>query len=124
VVKNGDNGDIACDGDHRYKEDAALMRQLNLNAYRYSIAWPRMQPNGTGSVNQKGLDHYKRVTDAILEANVRPLVTLYHWDIPQALVDKGGWANRDMVAWVPGPPCDCRHETPPARGCLPTLRRA
>jgi beta-glucosidase len=98
VVKNGDNGDIACDSYHRYKEDAALMRQLNLNAYRYSIAWPRIQPNGTGPVNHKGLDHYKRVTDAILEANVRPLVTLYHWDIPQALVDKGGWANRDMVA--------------------------
>ena len=74
------------------------MRRLNLNAYRYSIAWPRIQPNGSGPVNQKGLDHYKRVTDAILEANVRPLVTLYHWDIPQALVDKGGWANRDMVA--------------------------
>jgi beta-glucosidase len=98
VVKNGDNGDIACDSYHRYKEDAALMRQLNLNAYRYSIAWPRIQPNGSGPPNQKGLDHYKRVTDAILEANVRPLVTLYHWDIPQALVDKGGWANRDMVA--------------------------
>jgi beta-glucosidase len=98
VVKNGDNGDIACDSYHRYKEDAALMRRLNLNAYRYSIAWPRIQPNGSGPVNQKGLDHYKRVTDAILEANVRPLVTLYHWDIPQALVDKGAWANRDMVA--------------------------
>lgn len=98
VVKNGDNGDIACDSYHRYKEDAALLRRLNLNAYRYSIAWPRIQPNGSGPANQKGLDHYKRVTDAILEANVRPLVTLYHWDIPQALVDKGGWANRDMVA--------------------------
>ena len=78
VVKNGDNGDIACDSYHRYKEDAALMRRLNLNVYRCSIAWPRFQPSRSGPVNRKGLDRYKRVTDAILEANVRPLVTLYH----------------------------------------------
>lgn len=96
-VKNADTGDTACDGYHRYGEDIALLRVLNLKSYRYSISWPRIQPTGIGRANSKGLDHYKRVTDAVLEAGIRPIVTLYHWDLPQALEDAGGWPNRDTA---------------------------
>src|SRR5262245_52476765 len=98
VVKDGSNGDIACDSYHRYKDDIALIQELNLNSYRYSIAWSRIQSTGTGPANQKGLDYYKRLTDALLEAGIRPLVTLYHWDLPLTLADLGGWANRDLVS--------------------------
>ena len=94
-VKNGDNGNVACDSYHRYAEDIALLRQLNAKSYRYSIAWPRIQPTGRGPANARGLDYYKRLTDAVLQAGIRPLVTLYHWDLPQALEDAGGWPNRD-----------------------------
>ncbi|TWB15071.1 broad-specificity cellobiase [Nitrospirillum amazonense] len=94
-IKNDDTGDVACDSYHKYKEDAALIRRMNLKSYRYSIAWSRVQPLGKGAVNQAGLDYYKRLTDAVLEAGARPLVTLYHWDLPQALDDEGGWTNRD-----------------------------
>ena len=97
-VTNDQNGDIACDSYHRYAEDVALLRQLGLKSYRYSIAWPRIQPTGRGAVNIKGLDYYKRLTDAVLEAGIRPLVTLYHWDLPQALEDAGGWPNRDTAS--------------------------
>jgi beta-glucosidase len=96
-IKNDDNGDTACDGYHRYLEDIALLRELHIKSYRYSIAWPRIQPAGSGPANAKGLDHYKRVTDAVLEAGIRPIVTLYHWDLPQALEDAGGWPNRDTA---------------------------
>ena len=96
-VKNGDTGDVACDSYHRYPEDIALLKQLNLKSYRFSIAWPRIQPSGRGPVNQKGLDYYKRLTDAILEAGIRPLPTLYHWDLPQPLEDAGGWPVRDTA---------------------------
>ena len=96
-VKNDDNGDVACDSYHRYCEDIALLKQLNLRSYRYSIAWPRIQSDGTGPANQRGLDYYLRLTDAVLEAGLRPSVTLYHWDLPQALQDKGGWASRDIA---------------------------
>src|SRR5579862_519580 len=96
-VKGGDTGDVACDSYHRYKEDTEIAKKLNLKSCRISISWPRIQANGTGKPNPKGLDYYKRVTDTLHEAGIRPLVTLYHWDLPQALQDQGGWPNRDIV---------------------------
>jgi beta-glucosidase len=97
-VKGGWTGDIACDSFHRFPEDIAIMKQMNLRSYRYSIAWPRIQPLGSGASNQKGIDYYKRLTDSVQGAGMRPLVTLFHWDLPQALEDKGGWPNRDTAA--------------------------
>ncbi len=97
TIKNGDNGDVACDNYHRYREDIALAKQLGMKTYRFSIAWPRVQPDGRGAVNTKGLDYYKRVTDSLLEAGIRPFPTLYHWDLPQKLEDAGGWPNRDTA---------------------------
>jgi beta-glucosidase len=94
AIKDASNGDIACDHYHRYPEDIALMRRLNLNAYRFSIAWPRVLPSGTGAVNQPGLDFYDRLVDALLAAGIQPFPTLYHWDLPQALEDAGGWPTR------------------------------
>ena len=97
-IKNGDTGDVACDSYHRCEEDIALLRAMNLNSYRFSISWPRIQPAGTGPANSKGVDHYSRMVDSLLEAQIRPLVTLYHWDLPQALQDAGGWPNRDTAS--------------------------
>jgi beta-glucosidase len=97
-IKHGDTGDVASDSYHRWREDIALMRAMNQNSYRFSIAWPRIQPSGSGAANSKGLDYYNRLVDALLEARIRPLVTLYHWDLPQALEDAGGWPNRDTAA--------------------------
>ncbi len=97
-IRNGDTGDVACDSYHRWREDIALMRAMNLNSYRFSISWPRIQPSGSGAANSKGIDYYSRLVDALLEAHIRPLVTLYHWDLPQALEDSGGWTNRDTAA--------------------------
>jgi beta-glucosidase len=97
-IKLGTNGDVACDSYHRYAEDIALAKRLGMKTLRYSIAWPRVQPTGSGPANAKGLDFYKRFTDALLEAGIRPFPTLYHWDLPQALEDKGGWPNRDTAA--------------------------
>jgi beta-glucosidase len=97
-VKGGDTGDIACDSYHRYREDIGIMKELNQKSCRFSVAWPRIQPAGTGAANQKGLDHYSRFVDAVLEAGIRPCCTLYHWDLPQALEDRGGWTNRDLVS--------------------------
>ncbi|MBV9787762.1 MAG: beta-glucosidase [Chloroflexi bacterium] len=94
---NGDTGDIACDHYHRWRDDVALMRDLGLQAYRFSIAWPRILPEGTGAINQRGLDFYDRLVDELLAAQITPFVTLYHWDLPQALQDRGGWANRATV---------------------------
>jgi beta-glucosidase len=96
-IRGGDTGDVACDSYHRYKEDVALAKILRLQSYRFSVAWPRIQPTGSGAPNQKGLDHYKRLADALLEAKIRPLATLYHWDLPQTLQDSGGWPNRDTA---------------------------
>ncbi len=96
-IKNGDTGDVACDSYHRWRDDIALMRAMNLTSYRFSISWPRIQPSGSGAVNPKGVDYYSRVVDALLEAHIRPFVTLYHWDLPQALEDAGGWPNRDTA---------------------------
>lgn len=96
-IKGAASGDVACDSYHLYKQDVVLMKQLNLKSYRFSIAWPRIQPSGTGPANQKGLDYYKRVLDKLHAANIRPLVTLYHRDLPQALEDKGGWPTRETA---------------------------
>jgi beta-glucosidase len=97
-IKNGDTGDSACDSYHRWREDIALMQSMNLNSYRFSISWPRIQPSGSGAANSKGVDYYSRMVDALLEAHIRPFVTLFHWDLPQALGDSGGWTNRDTAA--------------------------
>lgn len=96
-IKGAGTGDAACDQYHRYKEDIALMKQLNQKSYRFSIAWPRIQPSGSGAANQSGLDYYSRLIDALLESNLRPMCTLYHWDLPQTLEDQGGWPNRDLA---------------------------
>jgi beta-glucosidase len=93
-VANGDTGDPACDHYNRWREDIALMRDIGLRAYRLSIAWPRIIPDGTGPVNQAGLDFYDRLIDGLLAAGITPYVTLYHWDLPQTLEDAGGWPNR------------------------------
>ncbi|MCO8272635.1 GH1 family beta-glucosidase [Actinoplanes sp. TRM 88003] len=93
-VYNGHTGDVACDHYHRYVDDVALMSDLGLASYRFSVAWPRIQPDGTGPVNVKGLDFYDRLTDELLGKGIDPVVTLYHWDLPQTLEDLGGWANR------------------------------
>lgn len=91
---NGDTGDVACDHYHRWGDDIQLMRTLGLNAYRFSIAWPRIVPDGRGHVNEAGLAFYDRLVDGLLEAGITPWVTLYHWDLPQVLQDAGGWTNR------------------------------
>jgi beta-glucosidase len=96
-VKNGDNGDVAVDHYHRYAEDVKVMREMGIRGYRFSIAWPRIQPLGRGQENQKGLDFYNRLVDTLLEAGIRPFPTLYHWDLPQALEDAGGWPGRDTA---------------------------
>jgi beta-glucosidase len=96
-VKGADTGDVACDSYHRYKEDVELAKKLNVKSYRFSISWPRIQANGAGKANSKGLDYYKRVADALHEAKIRPLATLYHWDLPQALEEAGGWPNRELA---------------------------
>lgn len=98
-VLNGDTGDVACDHYRRYKEDVALMRELGLNAYRFSIAWARVLPEGKGRVNPKGLGFYERLVDTLLENGIEPCVTLYHWDLPAALDDRGGWLNPDIKEW-------------------------
>jgi len=96
AVINGDTGDVACDHYHRMPEDVALMKRLNLQSYRFSTAWPRVRPDG-GAVNQRGLDFYSRLVDELLAAGITPWVTLYHWDLPQALEDRGGWTDRDTA---------------------------
>jgi beta-glucosidase len=95
-ITNGDTGDIACDHYHRYAEDIALMRQLGLKAYRFSTSWPRVLPSGRGLINPRGLDFYDRLVDRLCAANIEPFLTLYHWDLPQALQEEGGWQNRDV----------------------------
>lgn len=96
-ILNGDNGDNACHHYRLYKEDVALMKSLGIPCYGLSIAWTRILPNGFGKVNQKGLDFYSKLIDEALTAGIQPKVTLYHWDLPQALQEKGGWVNRDTV---------------------------
>lgn len=98
-VANGDTGDVACDHYHRYAEDIDLIKGLGVGNYRFSIAWPRIIPNGVGQVNAAGVDFYDRLVDGLLEKGVTPWPTLFHWDLPQALEDAGGWQNRDILAW-------------------------
>ncbi len=101
-IKGGATADTSCDQYHRYREDLAILKQLNQKSYRFSTSWGRIQPTGTGPVNQKGLDHYSRLTDAVLEAGIRPFCTIYHWDLPQGLEDRGGWPNRDLASYFAG----------------------
>ena len=96
-VMNAEHGDVACDHYHRYREDVDLMARLGLQTYRFSVAWPRIFPFGYGRVNEKGIDFYQRLVDALLEKNIQPALTLFHWDLPQGLQDLGGWANRDVA---------------------------
>ncbi|MFI6919714.1 GH1 family beta-glucosidase [Nonomuraea spiralis] len=96
-TRDGHTGDVACDHYHRWREDIGLMSGLGVNAYRFSVAWPRVQPTGAGEVNPKGLDFYERLTDGLLAAGIQPVPTLFHWDLPQALQDQGGWMNRDTA---------------------------
>jgi beta-glucosidase len=96
-VFQGHTGDVACDHYHRYAEDVALMADLGLRAYRFSVAWPRIRPDGTGPVNPRGLDFYDRLVDTLLARHIDPFVTLYHWDLPQALEDRGGWTVRETA---------------------------
>jgi beta-glucosidase len=98
-IAAGDTGDVACDHYRRWREDVALMRELGLTAYRFSIAWGRVLPAGRGRVNPPGLDFYGRLVDALLEAGITPMVTLFHWDLPAALDDRGGWLNPDIAGW-------------------------
>jgi beta-glucosidase len=96
-IADGSDGRVACDHYHRWPEDLALLSQLGVGAYRFSVAWPRVMPHGRGAVNQRGLDFYDRLVDALLERSIQPMATLYHWDLPQPLQDRGGWASRDTA---------------------------
>lgn len=99
VIRNHETGDVACDHYHRYREDVALMKRLGIQAYRFSVAWPRVLPQGQGAANEPGLAFYDRLVDELLAAGIEPWLCLYHWDLPQALEDRGGWLNRESVSW-------------------------
>jgi beta-glucosidase len=99
VTRDGDTGDVACDHYRRFREDVALMRDLGLQAYRFSISWSRVLPEGRGRVNAAGLGFYEQLVDALLENGIQPMATLYHWDLPAALDDRGGWLNPDVAHW-------------------------
>ena len=99
AILDGNTGEVACDHYHRYRTDVDLMADLGLDAYRFSISWPRVLPDGVGRVEQRGLDFYDRLVDALLERGLRPFVTLYHWDLPQALQDRGGWSAEQAPGW-------------------------
>ena len=96
-VLHGDTGDIACDHYHRLEEDLDLMAEIGLKAYRFSVAWPRIQPDGSGRANEEGLDFYRRLVDGLRQRSIEPMLTLYHWDLPQALQDAGGWTSRETA---------------------------
>ncbi|MEW2543174.1 GH1 family beta-glucosidase [Micromonospora chalcea] len=99
AVDDGTSGSVACDSYHRWREDVDLLAGLGVDAYRFSVAWPRVMPAGRGAVNRRGLDYYDRLVDALCGHGIRPFVTLYHWDLPQALEDEGGWRVRDTAEW-------------------------
>ncbi len=96
-VNRGDTGDIACNSYHRLDDDVQLLTELGVGAYRFSVSWPRVLPNGSGAVNVLGLDYYRRLIDRLCERDIKPVLTIYHWDLPQTLEDRGGWANRDAA---------------------------
>ena len=96
-VLNGDTGDVACDHYHLFREDVELMAELGIGTYRFSLAWPRIFPEGRGKLNTAGMDFYENLVDTLLAKNIAPAATLYHWDLPQALEDKGGWPSRDTA---------------------------
>src|ERR671935_2045842 len=98
AIANGETGDVACDHYHRWREDVDLMAELGLEAYRFSIAWPRVQPDGRGELNRAGVDFYRRLAEGLRERGIEPVATLYHWDLPQARQAAGGWAARDTAA--------------------------
>jgi beta-glucosidase len=98
-IHDGSNGDVACDHYHRFHDDVRLMAELGVRAYRFSVAWPRIFPEGTGQLNSRGIDFYSRLVDALLEAQIAPMITLFHWDLPQALEDRGGFRQRSMAGW-------------------------
>jgi beta-glucosidase len=98
-TRDGDTGDLACDHYRRYRDDVALMGGLGLNAYRFSVSWSRVLPEGRGQINPQGLDFYQRLVDALLEQGIQPMLTLYHWDLPAALDRRGGWLNPDSAGW-------------------------
>lgn len=98
-IDNGDTGDVACDHYHRYREDIGLMTQLGVDAYRFSVSWPRVLPHGRGVANEPGLAFYDRLIDELLQAGIEPWLCLYHWDLPQELSDLGGWTQRDSAEW-------------------------
>jgi beta-glucosidase len=98
-ILNGDTGDLACDHLHRYQDDVRLMKWLGMDAYRFSVAWARVLPQGTGTPNEQGIDFYNRLVDELLAHDIKPYLTLYHWDLPQALQDQGGWESRDSRQW-------------------------
>ena len=98
-IKNRDTGDVSCNFYKNYHSDIGMVKDMNMDVFRFSTSWSRVLPDGIGQVNQKGIDFYHRVIDSCLEQGVQPWITLYHWDLPQALEDKGGWKNRDVVGW-------------------------
>jgi beta-glucosidase len=98
-TRNGETGDVACDHYHRWRDDIALMRELGIGSYRFSVSWSRVLPDGIGAVNEPGLDFYDSLVDGLLAAGIAPLPTLYHWDLPQALYDRGGWTSPEAPAW-------------------------
>lgn len=98
-IKDRSDGDVSCDFYHKYREDLALLKSLNFGAFRFSIAWSRILPEGPGTINRKGIDFYNQIIDTCLELGIEPWICLYHWDLPQTLEEKGGWANREVVNW-------------------------
>ena len=98
-ILNGSNAKIACDFYNQYKQDIDLIKELNIPNFRFSISWTRILPNGTGEINQQGIDYYNRVINYCIEKGVEPWLTIYHWDLPQVLELKGGWTNREVVSW-------------------------
>ena len=99
-ISGGHNGDIACDHYHRFREDVSLMKEIGLNAYRFSVSWARLLPEGTGKVSEAGVQFYSGLIDALLENGITPYITLHHWDMPYALCKRGGWMNQESPEWL------------------------